>query len=238
MYSRSDFARRFADLDTPSLVDKLANQALTDDAQAAIIDLLDARGLSGESLDREIRSQRSDFYRRTGVTNTCDHCGKSTFPNGFVDRGQRFCSQACQQTLRSLEATANTPAHEILDHAMRIRSGPCPKCGRRNGINEARRQYWVWSALVFASWGQDCRIQCRRCGVMGNLECIGSSLLLGPWSIKGVFLTPVQIVRNIAEMMRTDPGSPSDECLQLTRLQLGRELVMRRASGLQAGPVP
>lgn len=238
MYSRADFARRFADLDTASLVDKLANQTLTDEAQAAIIDILDARGLSGEALDREIRVQRTDYYRRTGVTNTCDHCGKSIFPGGFVERGQRFCSQACQQTLRSLEATANTPAHEILDHAMRIRSGPCPKCGRRNGLNEARRQYWVWSALVFASWGQDCRIQCRRCGVWGNLECIGSSLLLGPWSIKGMFLTPVQIVRNIGEMMRTDSDSPSDECLWLTRLQLGRERIEAGAQGAGTDRVP
>ena len=238
MYSRSDFARRFADLDTTELVDKLANQPLTDEAQAAIIELLDARGLSGEALDREMRVQRSDAYRRTGVTNTCDHCGSSLFPNGFVDQGQRFCSDACLRTLRSLEATANMPAHEILDHAMRIRSGPCPKCRRRNGINDARRQYWVWSALVFASWGHDCRIQCRSCGVRGNLECIGSSLLLGPWSVKGIFLTPLQIVRNIGEMMKKDPESPSDECLQLTRLQLGRELVGRRASGLEAGPAP
>lgn len=238
MYSRDDFARRFADLDTASLVDKLANQPLTDDAQAAIIEILEARGLSGESLDREMRGQRSDFYRRTGVTNTCDHCGKSTFPGGFVDQGQRFCSEACLQTLRSLEATANMPAHEILGHAMRIRSGPCPKCRRRNGINDARRQYWVWSALVLASWGHDCRIQCRRCGVRGNLECIGSSLLLGPWSIKGIFLTPVQIIRNIGEMMRKDPDSPSDECLQLTRLQLGRQMVARRASGAEHSDAP
>jgi hypothetical protein len=238
MYSRSDFARRFADLDTPELVDKLASQALTDEAQAAIIGILDARGLSGEALDREIRSQRSDYYRRTGVTNTCDHCGKSTFPNGFVDRGQRFCSEACLQTLRSLEATANMPAHEILDHALRIRSGACPKCGRRNGINEARRQYWVWSALVFASWGHDCRIQCRRCAVRGNLECIAACLLLGPWSIKGIVLTPVQIVRNIGEMMKADAESPSEECLWLTRLQLGRERIEAGAQGAGTDRVP
>lgn len=229
MYSKSDFAKRFDSLDTESLIDKLANQTLTDDAQEAIIEILDARGVSGESLDRGMRDQRKDFYRRTGVTNTCDHCGKSIFPGGFMDEGQRFCSQACLETLRSLEATANTPVQDIIDFANHMRSSPCPECRGLNGVNEARTQHWIWSALVMVSWGHESRIQCRRCGLKDNLECIAAGLFLGPWSIKGVFLTPVQIVRNIGEMVRVDPDTPSDELLYLVRLHLGREMIERRA---------
>lgn len=222
MYQKADFLRRFETLDNEALLDKLANSPLTDAARSAILELLADRGLSAADIDAGIGFQRQAVYRRTGATNDCDFCGNSALLSGLSDGGQRFCSVLCLEQARCLEASANISDEDILVRARSIRIGPCPKCVRRAGVVEVRRHYWVWSALLISRWGHDTTVQCADCGRKDNLFGMLSSLTLGPWGI-GIVLMPVQIARNLFEMLRDEPQRPSAGLLRLARLRLGRE---------------
>lgn len=224
MYSKADFRQRFSSLDNDALADKLANQPLTEHAREAIVELLRERGVAGDDLERELREQRQDAYRRTGATNTCDACGKSTLVNGFVDEGQRFCSISCLERLRCLEASDALTPEQILQFALELRAGACPRCERRGSFVEARRHHWVWSAVVLCRWGHETRVCCASCGRRDNWEFILYAFLMGPWSLPGIFLTPLQVIRNLRELSRKEPSQPSGDLLVLARLKAGRML--------------
>src|SRR3989442_771976 len=95
---------------------------------------------------------------------------------------------------------------------------------------DVHKTHTVWSAVYLTSWKSTPNIVCRSCGTKAQLLALLSSTLLGWWGFPwGVFVTPVQIGRNIAGLLRKpDPYSPSEELLRLARLQLGGELLNKQ----------
>jgi hypothetical protein len=226
MYSREEFVRMFATTSSDELLDRLANRQLTDEAVDAIHQVLSERGMSDEQLVRKVDEERRNRYRRSGVTNDCDCCGKSAAISAIRDEGQKFCSVDCLELARSLEAATQLTEQEIRDRALAIKTGPCPRCKGRRSAVELHKRYWIWSAILVTRWGQDSRILCGQCAARSSLWAVAECLVLGWWGFPhGVLRTPVQAFRNIREAMGGSVGpEPSLALLYATKLLMGKDL--------------
>jgi hypothetical protein len=83
----------------------------------------------------------------------------------------------------------------------------------------------VWSALLITSWHSIPLVACRRCGVASQLGSALYSIVLGWWGFPwGLFVTPVQVIRNFTSMARgPDPAQPSDELSHLVRMSMAAQ---------------
>jgi hypothetical protein len=61
------------------------------------------RGFSDEEIAERFRAAKKSLHRRSGFTNHCDRCGKSTFFGAIYDGGQKFCSEKCVRATRIAE---------------------------------------------------------------------------------------------------------------------------------------
>ena len=74
------------------------------------------------------------------------------------------------------------------------------------------------------------RISCARCGTKRQVNGIIFSIFLGWWSIYGLFVTPMQIYRNVRDLRNPpDPLRPSDRFAALVREQLAARLLAQMA---------
>ncbi|SFK97047.1 hypothetical protein SAMN04487938_2714 [Lysobacter sp. cf310] len=238
MYTHADFVERFRALEDYELLDRLATSQLTDEARAALQTVLRERGVSAHELPALVLQAKKDRYRRTGVTNDCDRCGKSCGVATVHDGGQTFCGPACREHMRIMEAAADYDDDAVHRHAQTLQHGPCPHCQRQGSPIEVRRSYHVWSALFITRWGTTSKVRCRACGIRANLLDAGYSATLGWWGFPfGLLMTPVQILRNLGEMvMRDRARPPSPELLEFARADLGLQALRRQrlASGAEA----
>lgn len=237
MHSRQYFIERFRGQDTEELLDRLATADLVEEAKYAIQTVLKERGISDREFAPLVLKAKKDRYRRTSPTKECDLCGRSVGFSAVKDEGQKFCSESCLRTARLMEIAVDIPEPEILKRASEIQNGPCPVCRSRESKNEVRKFYWVWSAVVFTRWGTSSKVCCKKCGVKSNLTSVLSSLLFGWWGVPwGIFITPAQIISNIAAMFRKfDKSKPSEELVQAARLQLAEAISGQQAGGLNNG---
>lgn len=226
MYSKDDFVGMFSKAGNDELLDRLANRELSTEATEAVVHVLAKRGMSADLLEQKLNEERRNAYRRSGVTNNCDFCGRSTALSGIRDEGQRFCGSDCLELARSLEAATALSEREIRDRAFSIKTGPCPRCKRRRSRVELHKYYWVWSAVVVTRWGQVSKILCRECAIRSSAWSAAECLLLGWWGFPhGLYRTPIQTFKNLASETNYAGGlEPSAELLHATRLILGKEL--------------
>jgi hypothetical protein len=91
--------------------------------------------------------------------------------------------------------------------------------------------YSVWSAVYVTRWKTQSFIVCKSCGTKAQVRGLLFSGLLGWWGIPwGLFITPMQIVRNIAALRRsTDPVVPSDELRRVAQVHLAKQGTVRAA---------
>jgi len=160
---------------------------------------------------------------------TCAACGLTILFGGKRVDDLRFCSDKCLAKGRVLSVAQQIPHDAVARLAATLHRGPCPKC-QGPGPVDVHKTHTVWSAVYLTSWKSTPNIVCRSCGTKAQLLALLSSTLLGWWGFPwGVFVTPVQIGRNIAGLLRKpDPYSPSEELLRLARLQLGGELLNKQ----------
>jgi hypothetical protein len=69
-------------------------------------------------------------------------------------------------------------------------------------------------------------VSCKSCGDKSQIGGILSSALLGWWGFPwGLIMTPVQICRNIAGMMRkVDNTMPSEDLTRVARIHLASQV--------------
>jgi hypothetical protein len=234
MYSRNDFIERFRHLDNGVLLDRLAHQELTNEAKEALLQVLDERGVHRSTLDKSVAHAEKVTGRRQSVSNCCDLCGKSLRRKGYVssESGKRFCSDECRESDYFLEAAGDIPHNEILKATHEIWNGPCPRCKRNRSKVDFRTHYWVYSVVILTSWGRNAEMCCRHCGIQANLQWMAYCLLLDWWGIPfGVLITPVKVLQNVGQMLKTD-HQPSPRLRGVARLQLAREIVKGRISAV------
>ena len=155
---------------------------------------------------------------------TCSACGTTILFGGKRLGDLRFCNDKCLARGRYLAAADQVPEAAVSDLARRVHSGLCPKC-HGPGPVDVHNAYSVWSALYITSWKTQPHVVCRSCGTKAQVWALVSSLALGWWGFPwGIFVTPLQIGRNLNAMRRKVSFSePSPELLRLTRLTLASE---------------
>jgi hypothetical protein len=137
----------------------------------------------------------------------------------------RYCNNECASKGQLLVRSQQVPEGQVQELVHRMHQGPCPKCGGAGPI-DVFTTHSVWSAVFLTSWKSQPHVSCKSCGVKSQIGGILSSALLGWWGFPwGLIMTPVQIFRNIAGMMRkADTTRPSDELTRLARIHLASQV--------------
>jgi hypothetical protein len=103
------------------------------------------------------------------------------------------------------------------------RAGPCSECGARANI-DIHKAHKVHSALVWTSWKSLSHVCCQSCGRKHQMKAIAYSGFLGWWGVPfGLIITPYQLVRNIAGMLRR-ADRPSPDFVRAVRVHLAERV--------------
>lgn len=223
MLTTEFFVREFRNVETEELLRRAVTRDLTDEAKAAIIEVLRERNVDIQQLPQLLQQAKKDVLRETGVTNQCDFCGK-TILSKIVDGDQKFCSSSCRITARALEATLDTPKEEIVQHAGEIRNGPCPICRKTNPPIELHQEYTIVSAVFVTLTTRNAFVSCNECKKKRALKAIVFCLVLGWWSPKGLFLNVRQIYRNFQTILAKEGTTSSPGLIGYAQIDLGKKL--------------
>ncbi|MEM7137356.1 MAG: hypothetical protein AAF500_12290 [Myxococcota bacterium] len=157
---------------------------------------------------------------------TCASCNKTILFGGETAAGRRYCSKPCATSDTEYRAViARVTEQEAAAEARLIREGACPSCNEERGPVDVRKAHRCMSFLLWSEWDSPAQLSCRRCGITSNAKHFVVTLLFGWWGFPwGLILTPVQLGRNIYEMVRGDPEQISSQLVELARLQRGLAL--------------
>ena len=156
----------------------------------------------------------------------CDYCGTRMLFGGKKAGNLRFCNERCQQAGALLAVSNQVPEAMVQERIWQVRQGACPKC-QGPGPVEVHTSHRVWSAFVLTSWSSRPHISCRSCGRKSQLGAAAFSLVLGWWGFPwGIVMTPVQVCRNLAGMLRSQQSSePSPQLQKMVRMHLAASLL-------------
>jgi hypothetical protein len=166
---------------------------------------------------------------------TCAFCGNIILFGGKRSGNLRFCSEKCfrkgSNAIAADRLYDELPEELIQKQIQAVHQGDCPRCGRPGPV-DFHESHRVWSAIHLTSWKTRTHLTCRSCGVKAQLGDTLYSMLLGWWGVPfGLVLTPVQIIRNIAGMVRgPDPSRPSLKLDTHVRLDLANRAAAIHAS--------
>jgi len=151
----------------------------------------------------------------------CAACGSTILFGGKRNGESRYCDAQCHDHAGLLAIAGKFPAELVRERALAIHRGACPDCGGRGPV-DVRTGYRVWSALLLTSWRSLPHICCRSCGIKSQALDTLYSLLLGWWAFPwGLVVTPIQLGRNFAAMLRRpDPLAPSERLESCVRITL------------------
>jgi len=97
--------------------------------------------------------------------------------------------------------------------AWEIHTGGCSHCKQAKPV-DIHMAHYVWSALVISSYSSEGMLACRSCGVKKQLGALAFCLALGWWSITGIILTPIWIIRNLfGVLVGPDSSRPSQKLI-------------------------
>ena len=166
----------------------------------------------------------------------CSFCHSMVFFGGVHRGHRRYCSVDCERGDEALSLSKAVPRAIVDEHVRRVREGPCGWCGG-NGAVDVFVSHRVWSFLVITSCASTPRISCRSCGIQAQLRGILFSMTLGWWGLPwGIFMTPVQIVRNLLALVFPPSARVASQRLrEVVRISLspaGRAIAARMAERL------
>ena len=232
MYSKEFFLEQFEKLETETLIEKFATRNMTDEARGAVIEILNSRGIFDDELASLAHQSKKDQYLRTGVTNQCDFCGKGLFPIPFSMDGQRFCDIDCFHTSRLRLAAVDLTEEQVLDRAKRLKESPCPKCSMQGQWPDMHETHFIVSMVFFVTTSTESALTCKACANRNNLWAALSCMTFGWWSVKGIFMTPIQIAANIDGIVRRRvPSIPSPALVDFAKLSLAEEYLESTGGG-------
>jgi hypothetical protein len=151
----------------------------------------------------------------------CGACGSTVLFAGRKSGELTFCNDRCLQRGRLLIASRRLPADVVAARVSEVHRGPCPRC-EGSGPIDVRFSYRVYSVILMTSWVTRTHVCCRSCGRKAQAGDLLFSLILGWWGLPwGLVVTPVQIVRNIVSMTKSDEeGKPSVQLENAVRIAL------------------
>jgi hypothetical protein len=160
---------------------------------------------------------------------TCDLCGSAIFFGGRWVGCLRFCDDQCARNGRAMvDAISAVPREEIEKNVRAIHDGNCPQCARPGPV-DVHQCHKVASLLFVTRWSSRPEVCCRRCGLRHQVGGLLSSLLLGWWGFpRGLIVTPMQIARNLRDMVFAPDPRASSPALE-------KKVAIRLASRLSPG---
>jgi hypothetical protein len=164
---------------------------------------------------------------------SCGYCGTTVLFGGTREGELRFCNAECQRKGFVAAVAQHIPDHVVSEQVWKVYQGLCPQCGG-SGPVDVHTSYRVWSALALTSWSSRPHIVCRSCGSKARLGDAAFSLVLGWWGFPwGLIMTPVQVFRNAAGLVRTTGSTaPSSQLTHLIRLRIAADAIeAQRARG-------
>lgn len=160
----------------------------------------------------------------------CDYCGSTILFGGKNDANGRFCNAACQGRGGLLAISRQNPETRVQEEIWKVHQGACPKCNG-SGPVDVHTSHKIWAALVVYQWSSAPQVSCRSCGMKSQLGGSAFSLILGWWSLHGLLITPIQIGRNIAGMVRPpDPSKPSPKLEKVIRMTMAAQAIQQQQS--------
>ena len=152
----------------------------------------------------------------------CTYCGTTVLFGGKKVEGLTFCNNKCLAKGQVALVAGQVPDNIVTAQAREIHAGACPVCGERRGPVDVHTSHKVASFLIMTSWSSTPRVSCSSCASRAQLGALFYSILLGWWGIPwGIIMTPVQVVKNIAALLRSSESlTPSDQLEQLVRMSI------------------
>jgi hypothetical protein len=171
-----------------------------------------------------VTTQGLVLNRRGNKMAKCGYCGTTIIFGGVKENGLRFCNSECHQKGHVLILAGRIPKDLVEDQAGKIHRGLCPRC-QGNGPVDVHTSYRVYSVLVYTSRRSIQNVCCRSCGIKSQIRETLFSLVVGWWGFPwGLIMTPVQISRNIAGMLRgPDDVKPSDKLEDVVRIGIAAQ---------------
>jgi DNA-directed RNA polymerase subunit RPC12/RpoP len=155
----------------------------------------------------------------------CAYCGTTILFGGKAVEGLRFCNDKCLSNGQAALVARRVPDDVVATQARSVHAGACPVCGRKRGPVDVHTSHKISSFIFMTSWSSTPRISCTTCGKKAQLGALVHSLLLGWWGVPwGLLLTPVQVVKNLIGLLRSETSTkPSEQLKQLIRMGIASQ---------------
>lgn len=169
----------------------------------------------------------------------CSYCGSRILFGGIRSFDLRFCNQKCAQAGALLNVSIQIPAEVVQSRLLSVHRGSCPKCSGPGPI-DVHTSYSVWSAVLLTRWASHPLMSCVPCAKKAQLLNAVGSFFLGWWGFPwGIILTPVQVGRNVAGLIKTKATNPPSAQLErFVRLELISEARRMQYSNTTPPPIP
>jgi hypothetical protein len=185
-------------------------------------------------LARELKVSEASLLFDTGRKGmaSCATCRRWIIFGGKREGGRRYCSKACLGKGRMQYISERIPEDLVRQTALDIHTGTCPVCRLRRGPIDVHTSHTVWSFILLTSWRSNDLVSCRDCGRAKQVRATLFSLFAGWWGFPfGFVMTPVQITRNLAGILRPAGGrGPSARLEQAVRSMLSGRLLADEAN--------
>ena len=153
----------------------------------------------------------------------CHSCQSMIVFGGERVHSLHFCNNQCRTKGLQRLAETHLPAELVHEHTLNLHRGECPIC-QGEGPVDLHQAYWVGSALYFSRFGSTAQVSCRRCARWSQLRYTFQSLGVGWWALPGIFMTPIQVLRNVFAMFSPPhPHHPSPRLQEFVKLRLIEE---------------
>ncbi|WP_437186023.1 hypothetical protein SH668x_003150 [Planctomicrobium sp. SH668] len=157
----------------------------------------------------------------------CDGCGASIVFGGVTFNDLRFCKQACLKKNRDsviIKSLAREIPPEVLaEQVQLVFEGDCPRCGG-SGPVDCHKSHWALSYFLGSTYGSQTHVCCPSCARVSRLKSLGYTVCFGLWCFPwGLLFTPLQIGRNIFDMVSSSRTEASADLEEFVRLQLAAQ---------------
>ena len=226
MLEAEDIWRRKEDEEVLAAVSSLDDY--TDEGRSIILAEAARRGLRVAPVLEATASLSAGLPDTSG---RCAYCDTRILFGGRHYGQFHFCNEACRQAGIRLTVSRQIPDGVVQERVWSVFKGRCPRCGGTGPV-DVHTSHRVYSALVVTSWSNRVAVVCVPCGRRAKLSDAVLSLVLGWWGVPwGFIMTPIQIGRNVAGLLRhPDVTRPSGRLDRMVRLSLAEELLATPAN--------
>ena len=169
---------------------------------------------------------------------SCATCDRFILFGGKIVEDRRYCSAKCEQRGEIARTVNSIPADALEQQVRQVHGGMCPKCAG-SGPVDVHTSYRALSAIVITRWSNHPIVSCNRCGARAQLRDLCISLAFGWWGVPwGLFITPVQIGKNIrALVQKPDPAQPSKALYRVIGSAMAGQMLAARSMSAAGGDV-